>query len=152
MCTRYCNNHSVTVTMLSSRSVTRYLVISPSQACFKACNDSWHAVEYLPDSSYSYYRLWLRYVISKASIISAASHRSKAYEIQHHCHDAVVIGAGGAGLRAAIGLAQYGFSVALVSKLFPTRSHTIAAQGGMNAAIGKIATYHLESLFNTIII
>lgn len=48
-----------------------------------------------------------------------------------------MIGAGGAGLRAAVGLAEANFSVALVSKLFPTRSHTIAAQGGMNASIGN---------------
>lgn len=52
-------------------------------------------------------------------------------------HDCVIIGAGGAGLRAAIGLAEADFSVAMVSKLFPTRSHTTAAQGGMNAALGK---------------
>ncbi|XP_048004644.1 succinate dehydrogenase [ubiquinone] flavoprotein subunit, mitochondrial-like isoform X1 [Leguminivora glycinivorella] len=58
--------------------------------------------------------------------------------VQHHKHDCLVLGAGGAGLRAAIGLAQAKFSVALVSKLFPTRSHTIAAQGGMNAAIGSM--------------
>ncbi|XP_061720203.1 succinate dehydrogenase [ubiquinone] flavoprotein subunit, mitochondrial-like isoform X2 [Cydia pomonella] len=58
--------------------------------------------------------------------------------IQYHKHDCLVIGAGGAGLRAAVGLAQAKFSVALVSKLFPTRSHTIAAQGGMNASIGSM--------------
>ncbi|XP_049886098.1 succinate dehydrogenase [ubiquinone] flavoprotein subunit, mitochondrial-like [Pectinophora gossypiella] len=64
--------------------------------------------------------------------------RNAAYEITHHQHDCVVIGAGGAGLRAAVGLAEKGYSVAMVSKLFPTRSHTIAAQGGMNAAIGSM--------------
>lgn len=63
--------------------------------------------------------------------------RQVAYTIQHHQHDCLVIGAGGAGLRAAVGLAEAKFSVALVSKLFPTRSHTIAAQGGMNASIGE---------------
>ncbi|XP_075990671.1 succinate dehydrogenase [ubiquinone] flavoprotein subunit, mitochondrial-like isoform X2 [Anticarsia gemmatalis] len=64
--------------------------------------------------------------------------RRGSYEIQHHQHDCVVVGAGGAGLRAAVGLAEKNFSVALVSKLFPTRSHTIAAQGGMNAALGNM--------------
>lgn len=52
-----------------------------------------------------------------------------------HQHDAVVVGAGGAGLRAAFGLVAEGFKTAVVTKLFPTRSHTIAAQGGINAAI-----------------
>ena len=47
-----------------------------------------------------------------------------------------MVGAGGAGLRAAFGLAEAGFNTACVSKLFPTRSHTVAAQGGINAALG----------------
>jgi len=50
---------------------------------------------------------------------------------------AIVVGAGGAGLRAAFGLAEAGFNTACISKLFPTRSHTVAAQGGINAALGK---------------
>ena len=50
-----------------------------------------------------------------------------------HTFDALVIGAGGAGLRATMGLAEKGFKTACVSKLFPTRSHTVAAQGGINA-------------------
>ena len=58
--------------------------------------------------------------------------------IQEHNYDALVIGAGGAGLRATMGLAEKGFNVACVSKLFPTRSHTVAAQGGINAALGNI--------------
>ncbi|XP_072931347.1 succinate dehydrogenase [ubiquinone] flavoprotein subunit, mitochondrial-like [Epargyreus clarus] len=64
--------------------------------------------------------------------------RPASYVVHHHTHDCLVIGAGGAGLRACISLAEQHFSVALVSKLFPTRSHTIAAQGGMNAAIGSM--------------
>ncbi len=55
-----------------------------------------------------------------------------------HDFDAVVVGAGGAGLRAAFGLASSGFNVACVTKLFPTRSHTVAAQGGINAALGNM--------------
>lgn len=55
-----------------------------------------------------------------------------------HEYDAVVVGAGGAGLRAAFGLASQGFKVACISKLFPTRSHTVAAQGGINAALGNM--------------
>ena len=55
-----------------------------------------------------------------------------------HTFDALVIGAGGAGLRATMGLSEKGYNVACVSKLFPTRSHTVAAQGGINAALGNI--------------
>lgn len=55
-----------------------------------------------------------------------------------HTYDAVVVGAGGAGLRAAFGLVQEGFRTAVISKLFPTRSHTVAAQGGINAALGNM--------------
>ena len=58
--------------------------------------------------------------------------------IKEHNYDAIVIGAGGAGLRATAGLAEKGMNVACISKLFPTRSHTVAAQGGINAALGNI--------------
>merc|ERR1719272_1305586 len=61
-----------------------------------------------------------------------------AYPIIDHEYDAVVVGAGGAGLRAAFGLVQEGFKTAVVTKLFPTRSHTVAAQGGINAALGNM--------------
>lgn len=50
------------------------------------------------------------------------------YTIVDHKYDAVVVGAGGAGLRAAIGLSEHGFNTACITKLFPTRSHTVAAQ------------------------
>lgn len=53
--------------------------------------------------------------------------------------DALIIGAGGGGLRAALQLSQAGFRVAVVSKVFPTRSHTVAAQGGMNAALANVS-------------
>jgi len=61
------------------------------------------------------------------------------YTIVDHEFDAVVVGAGGAGLRAAMGLSEAGFKTACVSKLFPTRSHTVAAQGGVNAALGNMS-------------
>jgi len=60
------------------------------------------------------------------------------YEVFDHEYDAVVVGAGGAGLRAAFGLSEAGFKTACVTKLFPTRSHTVAAQGGINAALGNM--------------
>eukprot|EP00545_Synedropsis_sp_CCMP1620_P011434 CAMPEP_0119015836 /NCGR_PEP_ID=MMETSP1176-20130426/11678_1 /TAXON_ID=265551 /ORGANISM="Synedropsis recta cf, Strain CCMP1620" /LENGTH=619 /DNA_ID=CAMNT_0006969159 /DNA_START=163 /DNA_END=2022 /DNA_ORIENTATION=+ len=60
------------------------------------------------------------------------------YTIVDHTYDAVVIGAGGSGLRAAMGLSEAGFKTACVTKLFPTRSHTVAAQGGINAALGNM--------------
>ena len=52
----------------------------------------------------------------------------KPYTVVDHTYDAVVVGAGGAGLRAAIGLSEHGFNTACITKLFPTRSHTVAAQ------------------------
>ncbi|KAI3851334.1 hypothetical protein MKX03_023090 [Papaver bracteatum] len=61
------------------------------------------------------------------------------YTIVDHTYDAVVVGAGGAGLRAAIGLSEHGFNTACITKLFPTRSHTVAAQGGINAALGNMS-------------
>lgn len=60
------------------------------------------------------------------------------YTVIDHTYDAVVVGAGGAGLRAAFGLVEEGFKTACISKLFPTRSHTVAAQGGINAALGNM--------------
>eukprot|EP01127_Copromyxa_protea_P000633 TRINITY_DN10539_c0_g1_i1.p1 TRINITY_DN10539_c0_g1~~TRINITY_DN10539_c0_g1_i1.p1 ORF type:complete len:633 (-),score=161.01 TRINITY_DN10539_c0_g1_i1:94-1992(-) len=60
-----------------------------------------------------------------------------AYTVIDHTYDAIVVGAGGAGLRAALGLTEAGLKTACISKLFPTRSHTVAAQGGINAAIGN---------------
>ena len=63
---------------------------------------------------------------------------SSAYPIVDHEYDVVVVGAGGAGLRAAFGLAARGLSTACVTKLFPTRSHTVAAQGGISAALGNM--------------
>ncbi len=61
-----------------------------------------------------------------------------AYELIDHTYDVVVVGAGGAGLRATLGLAEAGLSTACISKLFPTRSHTVAAQGGISAALGNM--------------
>lgn len=60
------------------------------------------------------------------------------YEFIDHSCDVVVIGAGGAGLRATFGLAEAGFRTACVTKVFPTRSHTVAAQGGISAALGNM--------------
>ena len=58
-----------------------------------------------------------------------------AYEVVDHTYDVVVVGAGGAGLRATFGMAAEGLSTACITKVFPTRSHTVAAQGGMSAAL-----------------
>jgi succinate dehydrogenase / fumarate reductase flavoprotein subunit len=63
---------------------------------------------------------------------------TQAYQVEHHNYDVVVIGAGGAGLRAALGLAEAGLRTACISKVFPTRSHTVAAQGGVSAALGNM--------------
>ena len=61
-----------------------------------------------------------------------------AYPITDHTFDVVVVGAGGAGLRATLGAAQAGLKTANISKVFPTRSHTVAAQGGISAALGNM--------------
>ncbi|CAJ0861384.1 succinate dehydrogenase (ubiquinone) flavoprotein subunit [freshwater sediment metagenome] len=62
----------------------------------------------------------------------------RAYPITDHTFDVVVVGAGGAGLRAVVGCAKAGLNVACVTKVFPTRSHTVAAQGGVAAALGNM--------------
>ena len=63
---------------------------------------------------------------------------SNDYSITEHKYDVIVVGAGGAGLRATMGLAATGLKTACISKVFPTRSHTVAAQGGMSAALGNM--------------
>jgi succinate dehydrogenase / fumarate reductase flavoprotein subunit len=63
---------------------------------------------------------------------------TKSYEIIEHKYDIVVVGAGGAGLRATFGMAAKGLKTACISKVFPTRSHTVAAQGGMSASLGNM--------------
>ena len=74
----------------------------------------------------------------KSNEVNADKILQRKYRIIDHEYDCVVVGAGGAGLRAAFGLAEAGFKTACVSKLFPTRSHTVAAQGGINAALGNM--------------
>jgi succinate dehydrogenase / fumarate reductase flavoprotein subunit len=61
-----------------------------------------------------------------------------AYSFIEHSYDVVVVGAGGAGLRATFGLAEAGLTTACITKVFPTRSHTVAAQGGISAALGNM--------------
>jgi succinate dehydrogenase / fumarate reductase flavoprotein subunit len=63
---------------------------------------------------------------------------TKDYGFIDHSYDVVVVGAGGAGLRATLGLAEQGLSTACLTKVFPTRSHTVAAQGGISAALGNM--------------
>jgi succinate dehydrogenase / fumarate reductase flavoprotein subunit len=62
----------------------------------------------------------------------------QAYKIIDHTHDVIVVGAGGAGLRATLGMTAAGLKTACISKVFPTRSHTVAAQGGIGAALGNM--------------
>ena len=63
---------------------------------------------------------------------------ASAYKLIDHAYDVVVVGAGGAGLRATFGMAEKGLSTACITKVFPTRSHTVAAQGGMSASLGNM--------------
>lgn len=63
---------------------------------------------------------------------------TQAYKIIDHSYDVVIVGAGGAGLRATFGMAESGLKTACLTKVFPTRSHTVAAQGGISAALGNM--------------
>ena len=65
---------------------------------------------------------------------------AQEFKIIEHTYDVVIVGAGGAGLRAALGMAAAGLSTACITKVFPTRSHTVAAQGGMSASLGNMGT------------
>src|ERR1051326_5305538 len=68
----------------------------------------------------------------------APSVNGRAYPIEDHTYDVVVVGAGGSGLRAVVGCSEAGLRTACISKVFPTRSHTVAAQGGIAAALGNM--------------
>ncbi|MEI8146017.1 MAG: succinate dehydrogenase flavoprotein subunit [Alphaproteobacteria bacterium] len=68
----------------------------------------------------------------------AAAVTGRSYDITDHTYDVVIVGAGGAGLRAVVGCAQAGLKTACISKVFPTRSHTVAAQGGISASLGNM--------------
>ena len=75
----------------------------------------------------------------------------KAYEFVDHYHDVVVVGAGGAGLRATLGMAEQGLRTACVTKVFPTRSHTVAAQGGIAASLQNMGEDHWHwHLYDTV--
>jgi succinate dehydrogenase / fumarate reductase, flavoprotein subunit len=76
--------------------------------------------------------------VGKSGNSKSAAINGKAYEVIDHNHDVVVIGAGGAGLRAAFGMAERGLRTACITKVFPTRSHTVSAQGGMSAALANM--------------
>src|SRR5690606_24472514 len=70
--------------------------------------------------------------------LNAMTKTTPAYKITEHKYDMIVVGAGGAGLRATFGLAHKGLRTACITKVFPTRSHTVAAQGGISAALGNM--------------
>jgi succinate dehydrogenase / fumarate reductase, flavoprotein subunit len=70
--------------------------------------------------------------------MAVAMPSSKAYDVVDHTYDVVVVGAGGSGLRATFGMGAAGLKTACITKVFPTRSHTVAAQGGIGAALGNM--------------
>ncbi len=76
--------------------------------------------------------------MSKSNGGAAPATNGQAYPITDHTFDVVVVGAGGAGLRATMGAAQAGLRTACITKVFPTRSHTVAAQGGISASLGNM--------------
>lgn len=67
---------------------------------------------------------------------------TQAHEIIEHSYDVLIVGAGGAGLRAALEMVSSGLTTACVTKVFPTRSHTVAAQGGRAASLGNMGDAH----------
>src|SRR5437763_17075614 len=67
-----------------------------------------------------------------------------SYQIVDHTYDVVVVGAGGSRLRATMGAAGAGLKTACVTKVFPTRSHTVAAQGGIAASLGNMGPHHWQ--------
>src|SRR6201981_669547 len=69
---------------------------------------------------------------------AAPAINGRAYPIEDHTYDVIVVGAGGSGPRAGVGCSQAGLKPACISKVFPTRSHTVAAQGGIAAALGNM--------------
>jgi succinate dehydrogenase (ubiquinone) flavoprotein subunit len=88
---------------------------------------------------YFFFISFLNFNLQKKQKTKKKKNKTKQnnYTVDHE-YDAVVVGAGGAGLRAAMGCAELGFKTACITKLFPTRSHTVAAQGGINAALGNM--------------
>src|ERR1700749_3329763 len=74
----------------------------------------------------------------KAGNGSRPATNGKAYPLEDHTYDVVVVGAGGAGLRAVVGCGEAGLRTACITKVFPTRSHTVAAQGGISASLGNM--------------
>jgi len=74
--------------------------------------------------------------------MASDAHTQPAYKIVDHTYDVVVVGAGGSGLRATMGAAEAGLKTANISKVFPTRSHTVAAQGGIAASLGNNTPDH----------
>ncbi|MCC7321892.1 MAG: succinate dehydrogenase flavoprotein subunit [Rubellimicrobium sp.] len=76
---------------------------------------------------------------------------TSAYPVEVHEYDVVVVGAGGSGLRATLGMAEQGLRTACVTKVFPTRSHTVAAQGGIAASLGNMGPDHWQwHLYDTV--
>lgn len=88
-----------------------------------------------------------------AAVRSITSSNIGGYEVFDHSYDALVIGAGGAGLRAAAGCVGHGLKTACITKVFPTRSHTVAAQGGINGALANMTEddwrWHAYALFQS---
>ncbi|MEA2975114.1 MAG: succinate dehydrogenase / fumarate reductase, flavoprotein subunit [Alphaproteobacteria bacterium] len=75
---------------------------------------------------------------SNGSSNGSAAVNGRAYPIEDHSYDVIVVGAGGAGLRAVVGCSEAGLKTACITKVFPTRSHTVAAQGGIAASLGNM--------------
>ncbi len=83
--------------------------------------------------------------------VTPIAQNGKAYNYVDHSYDVIVVGAGGAGLRATLGMAEQGFKTACITKVFPTRSHTVAAQGGIAASLQNMTPDSLQwHLYDTV--
>ena len=84
------------------------------------------------------YLVYFIMILITVNLVIMVFYMTNSYKIIDHHYDVVVVGAGGSGLRATLGCAEAGLKTACISKVFPTRSHTVAAQGGIGAALGNM--------------
>lgn len=126
---------------MMARPISRSLFDAASKVRttpFRQANTSWRRQPTSPMLSQQRRTLLSQSQRRRATTASGSYINPSQQPIIDHHYDAIVVGAGGAGLRAAVGLAESGLETACITKLFPTRSHTVAAQGGINAALGNM--------------
>lgn len=119
-------------------SISKPQTLGLGRTCFRPANQLPRICQpKIPGSRHQPCRQLSQAARRRATATDLPSVSSKFTVVDHH-FDALVLGAGGAGLRAAVGLSEANLDTAVITKLFPTRSHTVAAQGGINAALGNM--------------